>query len=255
MKLSIIIVSYNTKKLLADCLKSVYIDMPEIEMVVVDNGSTDGSQAMIKSKFPQAKLIESRRNLGFGKANNLGAKESSGEIIFFLNSDTIVPKGSLGKLLQYFEKNPGAGVVGPKVVMTNGKIQPYSFGDDINLISLIKDKFVKGLPKIKNKVDWVTGAALAVRREAFEAANGFDENFFMYFEDNDLCIRVRTAGYEVDVCSQSKIIHIGGKSIKSNQKRWQIYFQSQDYFFKKHYGVVGALLVKLMRAPYQLFKR
>ncbi len=111
------------------------------------------------------------------------------------------------------------------------------------------------MPNVKKRVDWVTGAALAVRGEAFRATGGFDENFFMYFEDNDLCMRIRKAGFTVDLCPESEIIHIGGKSLKSDQKRSDIYFKSQDYFFRKHYGIVGTALVKLIRLPYRLIKR
>jgi len=256
MALSIIIVSFNTKKYLRNCLDSLYRDNVNTEVIVVDNGSSDGSQNMVKSFFPQVKLIQNKKNFGFGKANNIGVANSCGEIIFFLNSDTIVPKGILKKIIKFFQKYPRAGVMAPLVKLPSGEIQPYSFGEDTSLFGLIRDKFLKAKFEAKTqKVDWVTGAALCCRRNVFNQISGFDENFFMYFEDNDLCVRARKLGFPVYLYSGAEIIHFGGKSIESSHLRSDVYFKSQEYFFKKHYGLIGLLLVKIFRAPYRIFKK
>lgn len=256
MKLSIVIVSYNTKDYLDRCLQSVYSDCPDCEVIVVDNASGDGSVTMMRGKYPKTKLIASKINLGFGKANNLGAKAAKGEIVFFLNSDTIVNKGSLKKMVRFFQDKPNAGIVGPKVLLEDGGVQPFSFGDDPTLISLILEKFNHRKPQARTKrVDWVTGAALAIRRELFEKIGGFDENIFMYFEDSDLCIRARKTGAQIYLFTGSSIIHFGGKSAGSDRKQKEIYFRGQDYFFQKHYGIIGKLMLKLIRLPYKILKR
>lgn len=260
MKISVIIVNLNTKKLLSDCIRSVYKDMPWAEVIVVDNGSTDGSQKNIKKNFRKVILIENEKNLGFGAANNVGAKKASGDILFFLNSDTIVPKGSLQKLIDFFVYYPKAGVVGPKVVLPDGDLQPYSFGSDISLITILKEKLYrligkKQTPTNVKRVDWVTGAALLARKSVFKVIGGFDENFFMYFEDNDLCLRCRQFGYKVYIYPHISIVHLGGKSIAADEKRAKLYFKSQDYFFKKHYGELGTVTLKILRAPYVSLRR
>jgi len=255
MKLSIVIVSYNTKKLLDNCLKSILANNFNCQIIIVDNNSSDGSPAMIRKKYSQITLIANKKNVGFGRANNIGAKKAKGEIIFFLNSDTIVPCGTLKKLVKFFNDHPQIGIIGPKVILKNGSLQPYSFGDDPTLYGLIKSKLMKKRSWAKTKrVDWVTGAALAIRRQLFNDLFGFDENIFMYFEDNDLCLRARQMGFKVYLDAETSIIHLGGKSADDSKAKKDIYFQSQDYFFSKHYGLTGKLFLKLMRLPYRLIK-
>jgi hypothetical protein len=255
MKISLVLVSYNTKKLLNECLRSIFLDGKNCQVIVVDNASSDGSIKMIKEKYPQVRLLVNYKNLGFGKANNLGAKEAQGEIIFFLNSDTLVPKGTLSKLGKFFDDHLRAGIVGPKIVLKDGETQPYSFGDDPTIFNLVKDKLFDHRSPIRTKrVDWITGAALAIRRDLFEEINGFDENIFMYFEDNDLCLRARKIGQGVYLDTEIEIIHLGGMSAADNRTKKDIYFQSQDYFFKKHYGLSGIILLKLIRLPYKWLK-
>lgn len=256
MKLSIIIVSYNTKDLLDHCLKSIYANTKNIEVIVVDNNSIDGSVEMAEKKYPQVLIVKNKLNLGFGKANNLGAGIASGDIILFLNSDTLIKKETISKLLKFFEDNINIGVAAPKIILPTHQIQPYSYGSDPTVWSVILEKFKKPKNKIKTKrVDWVTGAALAIRREIFLALGGFDENIFMYFEDNDLCLRVRKYGFEVWVCSDAEIIHFGGMSKTTSDRQKKIYFASQDYFFKKHYGLVGLFLLRLFRLPYKIIQK
>ena len=275
MVLSIIIVSYNVKELLRDCLESVascQLPVASYEIVVVDNNSSDDSCQMVKENFPLVKLIESKKNLGFGKANNLGARDSKGEFIFFLNPDTKVCSDSLGKIVKFFRTRSQAGIVGPRLLNADNSFQP-SVGVYPSILSLLLEKPIDFLERrirgvrpflgnflIKYKkfekpseVNWVSGAALACRRKVWESLNGFDENFFMYFEDIDLCLRAKKAGWEVYHLPESEIYHLRGKSQSAkSRKKAEVYYQSQDYFFQKHKGQVYSWLIKVIRRPYQV---
>jgi GT2 family glycosyltransferase len=283
MDLSIIIVSYNTKKLLEDCLKSIYDGYKDtggykMETFVVDNGSNYNVKSQIsnlKKKYKKLNiiLIENKENLGFAKANNLGAKNSKGKFIFFLNPDTKVCPGSLEKVVKFLETHPSVGIVGPQLLNEDGSFQP-STGLFPSLPSLIIEKPIDFLEKVfkenahsflgyfavkwrkfkePTRVDWVSGAALMCRREVFEEIHGFDGNFFMYFEEVDFCLRSQKAGWEVYFLPQARIYHLRGKSqpAKSRQKA-KIYYQSQDYLFAKHRGKIYSNLIKIIRLPYQI---
>jgi GT2 family glycosyltransferase len=273
-KLSIIIVSFNTEKLLEETIKSIYSsekDNSFFEIIVVDNNSSDKSIKMVKEKFGQVKLIINSKNLGFGAANNLGAKNAKGEYLLFLNSDTIVQSEALTKMVDFFKKNKRVGILGPKLVLNSGKIQPYCIGYKSSLGQSFKNRFAKCLAKLKiNKkfltrlsleywdwleprsVDWVTGAALMIRKNLFDKVHGFDEKIFMYFEDQDLCLKANQLNQETWVLPNAEIIHLGGKSIKLDNERKKYYYQSQDYFFKKHFGKFSYLLMKIISFPVRI---
>lgn len=249
--LSIIIVNFNTKELLRNCLYSILKSSRGLnfEIIVVDNHSTDSSQAMIKENFPQVKLIKNKENVGFGRANNQGAKEATGRYLFFLNSDTIILNDCLKRLVKFMDKHQNIGVSGPRILLKDGHPQPAAFGPEPTFWQLTFGRFLK-----TDKIDWLSGAALIVRRKIFETIGGFDENFFMYFEDVDLCKRVKALGYQVSICPFAKVIHLLGQSIKRNKERKILYFKSQDYFYKKHYGLLVWVLLVLVRFPYKLWQ-
>ena len=282
MDLSIVIVSFNVKKLLEDCLRSIVReiynrytrDAPryKFEVIVVDNNSSDDSCQMVKRNFSRVWLIESRENLGFAKANNLGAGNSRGKFILFLNPDTNVCQGSLAKIVKFLETHPRAGIVGPRLLNADGSFQP-SIGVYPSLLSLITEKPIdfleRRIPRVRpflgsflikykelkkpSKVDWVSGAALVCRREVWDNLNGFDERFFMYFEDVDLCLRAKKAGWQIWHLPESQIYHLRGKSQPAkSKKKARIYYQSQDYYFQKHKGKIYSWLVKIIRWPYQV---
>jgi len=279
MSLSIVIVSYNVKKLLKDCLESIFnfqFSIFNYEVIVVDNASSDGSAGFIKSLIinglTNLKLIENKENLGFAKANNLGAKNSKGEFILFLNPDTKVCPGSLDKIVEFLETHPDVGVVGPQFLNADGSFQP-SIGVYPSILSLVLDKPIDFLERrlslvrpflgffsVKYKkffkpspVDWVSGAALICRRQVWEELNGFDEKFFMYFEDVDFCFRAKKAGWKVYHLPESKIFHLRGKSQPAkSRKKAKIYYQSQDYYFQKNKSQLYLWLVKFVRWPYQI---
>jgi GT2 family glycosyltransferase len=257
MMFSIIIVNYNTKELIKNCINSILINCEnnDFEIIVVDNDSRDGSIEMLQEEFSdKIKLIANASNEGFGVANNQGAKIVKGEFLFFLNSDTIMKNNILSELEKIFIENKGIGTVAPKLLLEDESEQPFAFGFYPKILNVIFEKF-KRAPKYLNKpfeVEWVSGAALIIRREIFKKLGGFDENFFMYFEDIDLCKRVKELGFKVIVCPELSLTHLCGKSISRFVKRKSYYYKSQDYFYKKHFGLFKMYLMKIIRSPYKL---
>ena len=236
MNVSIIIVNYNTKDLLANCLQSIYelTHNLNFEIIVVDNASNDGSPAFVKSNFPQIVLIESKINLGFGLANNLGAKQSKGEFLFFLNSDTILVENSLKILFDFFilnETRLHIGVLG--CILIDNQFQTNGFGchfptcKEENILNLKKIPLIKLLMTDSNKkeygvskdyfeIDYVIGADMFMRKALFEKLNGFCKDFFMYFEESDLQFRIKNIGLKRYITTKTKIIHLedgSGKAI------------------------------------------
>lgn len=259
MKLSIIIVSYNTKKLLQDCLNSIIRNTQNLsyEIIVVDNNSTDQSPDMVKKKFSRVKLIKNARNLGFGRANNIGAQKASGEILLFLNSDTLVLGGTFKEMVKIFDQKSDVGVALPQLVTGEGKIQKGAFGLEPtlwNILTRINEDYSLRNSNQSQMVDWVSGAALFIRKKLFEKIGGFDPQYFMYFEDTDLCKRVRNLGFKIFYNADTKIIHLGGKSIKVTKDRKKIYYQSLEKFYIKHYSRIKLIILKIFLLPYKLIR-
>jgi len=226
--LSIIIVGHNNKDLIIDCIKSIREDtsLKDKEVIVVDNGSTDGSQEAFK-KLQEIILIENKENLGFAKANNQGIKRAGGGYILLLNSDTIVKKGSLGKLLAFAKKKKDAGVVGPKLLNIDGSLQPscFRFPTIKNAIKEYwlgeKGLFEKYAPKGKkpNMVDAVVGAAFLMTPSALKKVGPLDERYFAYFEDIDYCRNVWRKGLKVYYYPGVEIVHYHGATFKKMAKK------------------------------------
>ena len=225
--LSIIIVGHNNKDLIIDCIKSIQEDtsLKNKEIIVVDNGSTDGSQSAIKKlqkSIPNVTLIENKENLGFAKANNQGIKKARGEYVLLLNSDIIVKKGSLGKLLAFAKKKKDAGVVGPKLLNIDGSLQPSCFrfptiGNAIREYWLgEKGLFEKYAPKGKkaSTVDALVGAAFLMTPAVLEKVGVLDEKYFAYFEDIDYCRNAWKKGLKVYYYPGAEIIHYHGATFK-----------------------------------------
>lgn len=173
----------------------------------------------------------------------------------FLNSDTIIKSDILSPIKQFLNNNKEVGIIGPKLLLEDGSEQERAYGKFPTLFSVVAEKFKN--QKIKEtkpfEVDWVSGAALIIRKDVFYKIKGFDENFFMYFEDIDLCRRAKNLGFKAVVCPAAPIVHLCGKSIKKFNKRKEYYCKSQDYFYKKHYGELKMNLMKLLRLPYKIF--
>lgn len=280
MVLSVIIINWNTKKLLEDCLSSIYKFTKGVsfEVIVVDNGSVDGSPAMVKNKFAQVKLIPNKDNLGFTKANNQGIKIAKGKYILLLNSDTYLIENSFEKLvkkareLESFRgstsrevepQEKSLGAIGPLLFDQNHKIQqsvgffPHlpqiffwmTFIDDLPGGTFLKPFHVDhdSFYKKDQQVDWVTGAAILVPRSVIDKVGPLDEEIFMYGEEVDWCYRIKKAGFEVNFTSDTKIIHIGrGSAQKATSGAIVGEYKGINYFYAKHKAVVALQIARLL---------
>lgn len=260
---SVIVVHFEVEKELIACIFSIIKSKPKVkfEIIVVDNSQSNDLKRQLKN-FPQVKYIRSGKNIGFGAGNNLGSKVALGEHLFFLNPDTIVEKGSIGKLFSFVNNNPKAGMVAPLLLDTSGK--PYSnqgssrydlrsaivtcsFLNKIFPNNPISKKFFhKNWNKLGVKeFDVVPGTAFMIKKDLFEKIGKFDENFFLYFEEYDLAKRVRELGYKNYIVPQAKVIHFWESSTRKRNDIDKIFAQSRDYFFRKNYGKLFAFAVVL----------
>ncbi len=258
--LSIIILNWNTRDLLAQCIDAIgqHIGSLTHEIVVVDNASTDGSQAMLLSRYPQVRLIQNAGNVGFAAGNNRGMRESSGRYVLLLNTDAFITEGALQAMLQLADAQPKAGLVGAHLRNADGSFQasftPFpTLWREFLILSgtgrmLHGANFPSAGPEVEpgpQMVDYVEGAALLVRREAFEQAGGLDEGFFMYAEEVDWCFSLRKAGWQVWYQPAARIIHLGGGSSKTRRTaREADLYRSRVRFFRKHYGTAAATGLK-----------
>jgi len=251
MDLSIIIVSYNTKDLLHQCLSSIAksTDTLTKEIIVVDNNSQDGSVEMVQTSFPSVKLLTFKNNRGFGVANNQGAKEAIGEYLFFLNSDAYVKKTTLQTFFKLVNKSK-AGLASCRLENPDGSLQPQGgflphlfnilfwmwFIDDIPFLNANIPAYQLRRPSffLKNQImGWVGGTALLIKRRLFADMGGFDEHIFMYTEDVDLCYRARYRQEKVFYFQKPRIIHLGqGSSTSGNSILGE--FKGLKYLFTKH---------------------
>lgn len=263
MDVSVIIVNYNTCKLLDKCLESIKKTTQDVtyEIIVVDNDSHDDSREMIKTKYPWVKLIESENNLGFGRANNLGFEHSKGRYIFLLNSDTILIENSIKILSNTLDANTSIGAVGATLVDGNNQ-QVHSYGIFPSVFrKLFKRRFViKGVDfKEDQNVDYITGADLMIPRAVWLQLDGFDPHFFMYYEETDLQKRMALLGYKRVIVPSTKIIHLeGGSSINKTTSttgsEWKkiTMFKSMMYYMKKHSSWIEFFLLKfILKAKYK----
>ena len=262
VKVSIIIINWNTKKLLAECLDSISEFAEDIsnEIIVVDNASEDGSQEMLKEFYPNVQLIENEHNTGFARANNQAVKVSSGDYVLLLNSDARLTAFSLQNLIELAEKNPTAGLVGARLLNPDGSFQashtpfPTLWREFLILSGLgrfFSDSWYPSRgPEIEKgiqQVDYVEGACLFCRKDIYLQAGGLDEAYFMYAEEVDLCFAIRKAGYQVWYHPEARIIHHGGaSSINRRTQREGDLYSSRIRFFKKNYGQFQANLLTLM---------
>jgi len=259
--LSIVIVNWNTRELLAQCLDSIPLAIGGLsyEVIVVDNASTDGSQAMVRNRFPWVTLVENAENLGFVRANNQAMALSRGRYVLLLNSDTVAPPQALARMVDFMDHRIDAGAAGPRLLNPDGTFQA-SYADFPTLLS--ESLSAAGLNRwlygpyhpspsphpneTRQPVDWVQGACLLVRREALDAIGLLDEGFWMYSEETDLCYRIHQAGWNVYYLPDVEIIHLGGASSRQRQPESvaQLY-RSKLRFFRKYQG---PFQVHLLRA-------
>ena len=251
-RLSIIIVSYNSRADLDGCLRSLTGAPPTIdhEIVVVDNASSDGTQAYVRERWPGVRLIDAGGNVGFARGNNAGISQTFGELVLLLNPDTSVGPGTIDRLVAALDANPHAAVVGPRLVDQSGRPE-LSFGRMISPHAELWQKvlvtgndrgvpvisaLVDGMTRRSRTVDWVSGACLLIRRLDLEAVGRLDERFFLYTEDVDLCAAVRARGRTVLFIADVEVVHLRGRSGASSPAATSLaYRQSRIAFYEKHH--------------------
>lgn len=270
MDLSIIVVNFNTKDLIKDCIESIYKEGSKIkkEVIVIDNGSRDGSVLVLKKlqkKYKNLILIFNKSNYGFSKANNQGIKKARGRYVLLLNSDTKVLPRSLGKLLEFAKTKKDAGVIGPRLLNPDGSLQPscYHFptltGAFAEYFLGKKGFFEKYAPKtsLPEQVDAVVGAAFLITPLALKRIGLLDERYFFYFEDLDYCRKVYKKGLKVYYFPDSCIYHYHGASAKKQSKKAfqnfylvqssKIYHGRLNYFLITFILWLGQKLRKFLR--------
>lgn len=248
IKLSIVIVNYNSGNYLLQTVESIHENIREIEyeIIVIDNNSNDDSIKKLLKCFPDTILIQKDFNSGFAIANNEAVKKSSGEYILILNNDTFIEKYSVEALLKVMKENPSYGIVAPLLLYGDGTPQ-RSYGKDLTLFSEFILKYFADIihrlrlkikkNRFEKNVDWISGACLLIKKDLFESIGGFDENYFIYIEDADLGKKVREAGFKNHITSTSTIVHFKGKSTSPNFGRILPEIKkSQLYYYKKHNG-------------------
>jgi len=264
MDLSILIVSYNTQALLRESLESIYASENgrPFEVLVVDNHSKDGSTEMVRTEFPKVRLIENDRNLGFARGVNQGILDSTGRFILMLNSDTKLPASGVEPLLDFAEtqyREQRAGIVGVKLLNTDGSLQ-YSKGRFPTIPRTISDAFrPKQLRKYSfedyeepGETDWVTGACILVHRDLLEDVGNFDENFFLYYEDVDLCWRARQKGWKILFFPDFEVRHSNPYCRREESREFvpvEIR-RSHLYFYKKNYSPLSFSALWCMTLAY-----
>lgn len=274
MKITALYVNYNTSEMMLDSIKSLKANFPikSLQLIVVDNASGDFTPKTvreIKDIFPKAEIIKSKENLGFAKGNNLAMDDIEGEYVWLVNTDTLVPKDNkLDELIRFLDDHQDYAAASPLLVHKDGTVQSSQVAVFPNLtrVLLIKpaqlickllpftkrafyyfDEDLRGT--IERDVDVAVGASLFIRTSLFKKVGGFTSDYFMYYDDPDLCRKFHQAGYKVRFFTRSKMIHFVGGSYKDQYLRKKLYFQSQDIYFKRWFGPVRLGLVKLFRLP------
>jgi GT2 family glycosyltransferase len=248
--LSVIIVNWNTRDLLIQCLESVFRTAGgvDLEIFVVDNGSTDGSGRAVKKRFPDVKVIENQWNIGFAGANNQALKRSGGKYLLLLNPDAQVKPNAIEALMSFMESHSRAGVAGAQLLHSNGSKQNSianfpSLATELLNKSLLRRLFPEKFPgKGRHysepiEVDSVIGACMMVRRRAAEQVGLLDEDYFLFLEETDWCYRMKQAGWEVYHVPQAEVDHLQGKSAGEVKKEAKVeFYRSRYHFFRKNRG-------------------
>ncbi|MEJ2557926.1 MAG: glycosyltransferase family 2 protein [Anaerolineae bacterium] len=260
--MSAIVVNWNTHDLLAQCLASLLdtIGSLDMEVLVVDNASSDGSQAMVRSRFPDVRLIENRENVGFARANNQATALSRGRYMLMINSDAIATPGAIQSMVDLADAESRAGIVGAQLLNPDGSFQashtsfPTLWQEFLILTGLgrlLRGRWYPSRGPTQDRgpqiVDYVEGACLLVRRQAIEEVGGLDEGYFMYAEEVDWCYAMKQGDWQVWYQPNARIIHYGGASSchRRTQREADLY-RSRVRFFRKHYGDRAAIGLKML---------
>ncbi len=267
LDVSVIVVSYNTREILRRCLARLAEELATVdgEVIVVDNASADGSADMVADEFPAVQLVRSTVNLGFAAGNNRGFALARGRYVVLLNPDAFLGSGALARALAHMERSPRVGIAGGRLQDPAGRLQPSgrlfpSLLNELMVISGLAARYPRSRlfgrfdrtwadPDQAAQVDWVPGAFTIIRGRALGETGGFDERFFLYYEEVDLCRRMVQAGYEVWYWPDVVVTHIGGASSKtvkahefscagSQLTLWRL--RSALLYYRKHHGRTAA---------------
>lgn len=269
MDISVIIVNWNTRDLLIECLRSLDAQKGNFrkEVIVVDNGSSDGSQEAVRATFPQVQIIENNANLGFAKANNIGMKASKGRFICLINSDVKVLDGCLEKLVCYMDQDTSTGISGPKILWPDMTLQDScrkfpnlwnNICDFLHLNRLFpKSDIFSGEHMmffdhmtIRN-VEGLVGCFLMIRKEALEQVGLFDEQFFIYSEETDLCKRFFDNHWKIKFFPDAQAIHYGRKSSSQDALRFSFeQLKSKIQYWEKHHNRISVIIILLLLLMY-----
>lgn len=260
-RVTAVVVSYNTREDLRRCLASLraHSGMP-CQIVVVDNASADGSADLAEKEFPETRVIRNRENAGFSRANNQALREATAAYVLILNSDAELTPGALPALVALLEARPRLGAVGPRTLSPDGTVQ-VSFGPALTplaewrqrrLVRAVKrrdpaaQKEAAASAGVEREPDWLSGSCLLARKDALDAVGGFDEGFFLYEEDVDLCLRLRRAGWGVLFTPAAEIVHHLGRSMQTDPARARLeYHRSHLRFYRKHNGPALAAALRV----------
>ena len=263
VKLSIVIVHYRKLDLLINCIDSIYESSSKVsfEIIVVDNDEKKTILRRLSRRFPKVKYVKSTGNIGYGAGNNLGVKEAEGKYVLILNPDTLVYNKSIDVLVDFLEKKAKAAVVAPNFLHKNGKPYEYQGSRELNPLRAIfalsfinkifpnnpisKRYFLKNVSFNKiREVDSVPGSCFLIRKKVFNEVGGFDEKFFMFFEEADLFKRTKTLGYKLFITPKAKVVHLHKKSTPKTKATQATFMKSRFLYFKKHFGTVNAIVVE-----------
>lgn len=260
MKLSVVIVSWNTADILRQCLESVFAHPPAapFDVWVVDNASTDGTVAMVQQQFPQVNLLTNPHNVGFATANNQAMRQATGDYVLLLNPDTIVHAGALQTLVHFLDTHPQTGACGARLLNADGTLQHSCYPSPTLGRELLRMFHLDGRVRYHMEqwptdqprpVEALLGACILARRNLVEAIGWMDESFFMYSEEIDLCYRIARAGWQLHWVPQAEIVHLGGQSTR--QVKTEMFlrlYQGKLHYMRKHYGRGQAELYKMILA-------
>lgn len=243
---SVILLNYNTRDLLLAALERIAAALlaAHWQIIVVDNGSDDGSAQAVAARFPAVTLLVSEKNVGFAAGNNLGLAQAQGDAIVLLNTDVMVAPAQLQALVACLFSQPELGAVSPGLRTKDGKPQAFAYGSRPSPGYLVERGFRRLLrlgamhdweAKGPIEPDWVSGACLAIRKAVYEQVGGLDERYFLYFEDVDWCTRFRRAGWRVMYNPAIQVIHLGGQSEHSRTAANKFYMDSLHIYYSEYY--------------------
>ncbi len=264
-ELSIVLVCWNNREYLEPCLESLYSAALQcrFDVVAVDNGSTDGSQAMLRNKFPGVHLIENDRNVGLGKASNQGIEATRSRYVLLLNNDTLLNGPSLNAMVGFLDAHPEVGAVGGRLLNPDGSFQAgyadfSTLREEFLIATRLGDLLWNGYPshadaKESRSVGWLSSACLLLRRAALDKVGLLDEEYFIYGDEADLQFRLMRAGWPVYYLPSAHTIHYGGRSMDRWRRRKMVY-RGKILFYRKNYGLVRTMLLRLMLGGLSLAK-